>query len=1110
MPKLIKYALYGIGGIIILLLLVAGYFAATFNPNDYKDEIIKLVKDKKERTLIIEGDIKLSFWPKIGANLGKVSISEHQSDTLFASVNSVKVALAVMPLLKKELVVDTVYVNGAKANVVKYKDGKFNFDDLLSKDEEDSKIKFDIDGVNVSNSEVIYTDETTGAKYNISKFNMKSGHIALAEPFDLETDFTLTANQPKMSATANLKGNFFIDPETKHFKVKGFDSHMMGDLFGGTGMDVKASGDVDAKPELKEFLVDSLKFVASGNFDGAKQSIDLSAPALTILKDEISSKKVTVNLSQDKAGDIFKANMVLADMKGSPKALQSSGITGDLSAVQGKRTVTGTFSSPFSGNIENLIFDIPKLAGNLDITDPSLPNGGMKGTFNLAAHTDIKKELANSKFSLNMAETKLTGDVSVSGFKTNIQPMNIKFNLNADKLDLNKLLGKSTAPAKSNNKPADMSALKNMTLDGKLSVASLIYDKYRVTGLNVGIKADGSKLAFSGLNVKVDDSQIKGNFGISNFAKPLYTFDLDVDSVDMDKYVVADANAKKETSSKNTGKPLDLSALKTINADGVIRIGSLKYGKTKAYNVNINLKADGEKLSVNPLSAKVDDSQVKGSFAVTQFSNPKYLFDLDIDTLDANRYAASSSSNSSAPSNKPTQGNNSGLSGLKTFLADGNLRIGNLKYDKYQISNLKAGLKADGQKLQLNPLIAKVDDSQINAIVGVSQFSNPIYNFDIKIDRLDADKYITKTSAKSTGDTPIDLSALKKLNAVGEAKIGWLKLANVKTENVNLGLKAGEGIATLSPFSANLYQGSMSGTLKVDARTTPSIAFKQNMKGVSIGPLLVDAINNDMLSGTGTVNIDVTTQGNSVGALKKGLLGNASLNLVDGALKGVDIAGSIRDLKNKINIIGKKDANADKTKKTDFSELTATFDIKNGVAHNEDLAMKAPVLRLAKGDSRGEIDIGNERINYVAKPTVVKSLKGQGGAELDDLSGIAIPVKVTGTFANPKFGMDFAAIGAALAQSKLLDKVGGEKGAAVKELLGGDKIEGLKGLLGKKKSADPANPASANSTAAPAEGTPTAPAGKEAAPVAPAEPAKSLEEQAKEKAEQKLKKLLKF
>ena len=1083
MNKLIKYTLYGIIGIIALVLMVAGYFAATFNPNDYKDEIIKLVKDKKERNLHIDGDIKLTYWPKIGADLGKLSLSEHQSEQEFASVNSVKVSLAVMPLLKKELVVDTVYVDGAKANVVKNKEGKFNFDDLLSK-EESSNIKFDIQGVNITNSEVRYTDEATDAKYSITKFNMKSGHIALAEPVDLTTDFTLTANKPDTAANINLKGNFLVDPKTKHFKVKGLDSHIVGDLLGGTGMDIVASGDVDAKPEQQEFLVDSLKLVASGNFSGAKQSIDLSAPALTIEKDEVSSKKLTLSIAQEKAGDVFKANMVLADMKGSTKALQSSGITGDLSTVQGKRTLTGTFSSPFSGNIQDLIFDIPKLTGNLDIKDPSLPNGGVKGTFNLGAHTDIKKELANSQFNLTLADTNLKGNVDVSGFKK----QNIKFNLNADKLDLNKLLGKSSVPAKpnnkANNKSSDMNALKNMTLDGKLNIGSLLYDKYHVSGLNVGIKADGDKLALSGLNVKVDDSQIKGNVGISHFAKPLYTFDLDIDNVDMDRYITP-SPAKAEPA-----KPLDLSALKAINADGSIRIGKLKYGKTKASNVNIKLNADGEKLSLNPLSAKVDDSQIKGSFGIAQFAKPKFLFDLDIDQLDANKYIP-------AKSDKPAQEGSGGLSGLKTFLADGNLRIGNLKYDKYQISNLKAGLKADGQKLSLNPLIAKVDDSQINANLGISQFSNPAYNFDIKIDKLDADKYITKSNgAKSTGDTPIDLSALKKLNATGEANIGWLKLANVKTESVRLGLKAGEGIATLSPFSANLYNGSMSGTLRVDARATPSIAFKQNMKGVSVGPLMVDAIKNDMLSGTGTVNVDVTTQGNTVGALKKGLMGNAALNLADGALKGVDIAGSIRELKNKVNILGTKETTSDKNKKTDFSELTATFDIKNGVAHNEDLAMKAPVLRLAKGDSKGDIDIGNERINYIAKPTIVKSLKGQGGAELDSLSGIAIPIKITGTFSDPKYGMDFAAVATALAQSKLLDKVGGEKGAAVKELLGGDKVEGLKGLLGKKKPAATVDP---NAPATPAD------AGA-ATPAAPAEQPKSVEDKAKDK----LKKLLKF
>ena len=1316
MLKILKYIFYGIGSIIILLLLLAAYFALTFNPNDYKDDVIKLVKDKKQRTLTIDGDIKLSYWPKIGADLGKVTLSEHNSDKIFASVNSVKVALAVMPLLKKDLVVDTVYVDGASANIIKYKDGSTNFDDLLSK-EESEQIKFDIQGVNITNSALNYSDETAGAEYKVTKLNLQSGHIALAEPVDLETDFSLNSNKPTLAANAKIKGNFLIDPKTRHFKVKGLDSHITGDLLSGKGMDIVASGNLDAKPELLEFLLNDLKFVASGSFDGAKQAIDLSAPKLTVLKDEVSGKKVTASISQEKVGETFKANMVLADMKGSPKALQSSGITGDLSAVQGKRTIKGTFSSPFSGNIHDLIFDIPKLAGNLDIKDPSLPNGGIKGTFNLAVRTDLKKELANSKFSLNMADTKLNGDIDVASFKN----PNIKFNLNADKLDLNKLLGKSSTSAK--NKPAQeksngLNVLKTMTLDGKLNVDSILYDKYRISGLNVGIKADGDKLALSGLNVKLDDSQIKGSFSISHFAKPLYTFDLDIDNLDADKYASSDAGSatsKDSSAKKSSDKPLDLSALKALNAEGAIRIGNLKYGKTKASNVNIQLKGDGQKLSLSPLSATLDGSKIKGSLNIAQFARPKFVFDLDIDKLDANRYMAASQpaqsnnkgltglktfladgnlrignlkyekyqianmnvslkadgqrlllnpivakvddsqingrfgisqfarpaysfdltidkldANRYMAASQPAQSNNKGLAGLKTFFADGNLRIGNLKYEKYQIANMNVSLKADGQQLLLNPIVAKVDDSQINGRFGISQFArpaysfdldvdkldvnrylvagatspqksnkpadltqlnklfangalrvaslkynnyqlssvkvglkadgqnlqlsplvakiddsqfdanldvsrfnDPIYNFKVKIDKLDADRYITKTSGKSTAETPIDLSALKKLNASGEAKIGWLKLANVKTENVNLGLKAEGGIATLSPFAANLYQGSMDGALKVDARTTPNITFKQSMKGVSVGPLLTDAVNYDSLSGHGTVNVDVSTQGNTVGALKRGLQGSSSLNLADGALKGLDIAGGVRDLKNKVNIFKAKDPiSADNKKTTDFSELTATFDIKNGVAHNEDLAMKAPILRLAKGDSRGDFDIANQTINYIAKPSLVKSLKGQGGAELDQLSGIAIPIKVSGTFSDPKYGMDFGAVVAALAKSSVLEKVGGEKGAAVKELLGGgDKVEALKGILGKKKTVTPApaetiipptDPATAPATPAetptptpPAgtETTPAPPTGAEAAPTPPAPPAetpKSLEEQAKEKAKEKLKKLLKF
>ena len=194
MKKTLKYIAYGFLGIFALLLVVVGYVAATFNPNDYKSLIVKLVQEKKQRTLHLDGDIKLSFWPKIGADLGKISLSEHNGNQEFASVQHAKVSLALLPLLKKELVVDTVYVDGVNANIVRFKDGSTNFDDLISKNEEESEqIKFDIDGINVTNTEVQFKDEMQGNVYTIKEFKLTTGHVALETPFDVETSLNLQA-----------------------------------------------------------------------------------------------------------------------------------------------------------------------------------------------------------------------------------------------------------------------------------------------------------------------------------------------------------------------------------------------------------------------------------------------------------------------------------------------------------------------------------------------------------------------------------------------------------------------------------------------------------------------------------------------------------------------------------------------------------------------------------------------------------------------------------------------------------------------------------------------------------------------------------------------------
>lgn len=353
---------------------------------------------------------------------------------------------------------------------------------------------------------------------------------------------------------------------------------------------------------------------------------------------------------------------------------------------------------------------------------------------------------------------------------------------------------------------------------------------------------------------------------------------------------------------------------------------------------------------------------------------------------------------------------------------------------------------------------SKVDESTIEAKLALAKFSPPAYVFDINVDRLNLDQYLpSKPKAVAQGpvgkdagkgepskqeDSPVDLSALRDLNANGKLQFGSLQVKGLKLANLKAEVRAANGHMDVSPHSANLYEGSMAGALSLQASGN-RVALKETLTNVSVGPLLKDVAQQDRLEGHGNVALDVAGGGATVNTIKKSLDGTAKVNLRDGAIKGIDIGELLRKAK---SALGKSEqGTADSKDRTDFSELNASFAIKNGVAHNQDLDAKAPLFRIG---GAGDIDVGNSSISYVVKASVVASAKGQGGAGLEQLAGLTVPVKLSGPFDAMKYQVDYGAAAGELAKSKA--------GERAKEAIdkNKDKIEDkvrdrLKGLIGR-------------------------------------------------------------
>jgi len=351
---------------------------------------------------------------------------------------------------------------------------------------------------------------------------------------------------------------------------------------------------------------------------------------------------------------------------------------------------------------------------------------------------------------------------------------------------------------------------------------------------------------------------------------------------------------------------------------------------------------------------------------------------------------------------------------------------------------LSSGYRFDfeKQKFALSGIDLKLSDESAGAKASGTSLKGEVeidlapesIRFDLALDRLDLDAYLAPAAAAGSGaqagaaEAPIDLSALKGLSLKGGLKIGELVVSNVKLEKVDVGTQASGGRVQINPLAASLYQGSLTGSASVNANTH-QLALKAQLDGVAIGPLLRDALKSDLLEGRGNVALDVQTGGATVSAMKKALSGSASLNLRDGALKGVNLDSAIKKAR---SLGGSKPAEqkADRTERTDFAEIGASFVIKNGVAHNEDLSAKSPLLRLS---GSGDVNIGANSIDYVAKASVVGSSGGQGGKDAAELHGVTVPVRITGPLDAPRFRVDLgAAVGGAVkqrAEEKLKERV---------------------------------------------------------------------------------------
>ena len=238
----------------LLLIIVALGFALShlFDPNDYKDEIRQIARDKAHIELTLNGDIGWSLFPWLGLELHDASVATLAAPTQpFADLQMLGLSVRVLPLLRKEVQMSDVRVEGLNLRLNRDKNGHGNWQDIgkpapvaattetpataeatpASKPDSVSQpLKLDIDSLTVNNARVEYNDEQNGKQFSAESIQLSTGPIHEATSTPVKLTAFLGTNKPVMRVKTEVDGKLRFDRVLKRYQFE--DMKMVGEASG--------------------------------------------------------------------------------------------------------------------------------------------------------------------------------------------------------------------------------------------------------------------------------------------------------------------------------------------------------------------------------------------------------------------------------------------------------------------------------------------------------------------------------------------------------------------------------------------------------------------------------------------------------------------------------------------------------------------------------------------------------------------------------------------------------------------------------------------------------------------------------------------------------------
>ncbi len=676
----------GLGALVVLAVIALLVVPAFIDVNHYRPQIESKLRDRLGREVSL-GPMKLSFIPLAFRVENAVIAEDPKFDNgrPFAKVQALFVRPRLLPLLHREIEIESLQFNRPSVELIRNQQGIWNFSNLAQGKQGGGSGTFSLGSLKIYDGQIGFTDGQQGNSRSVyDHIDIVLSDFAPDKPFWTEVHAHLPGQGEQTIVLQGKAGPIQHDAVAR----TPFDGKLSLSAVSLSG--VRRFVNIETLANSDAVLTGNAQvknnngtFASTGKLEARNarvHGVDIGYPISLDyqVNGDLNQSRATIEKANLKFGPTPVAVQGSIDAKPKPMQVDMTVQASNASIAEAAR-LAAAFGMAFNAKNDvsgTLNLNVhgqgpvtrPALNGQIAARNVRMSGGELREPVQVdAVELSLSPDaIRSNEFTARTGRTSAAAQFTLSGYVSDSPTLQAKLNTgNADVQELLRIahaygLSATEGLNGSGSMTLNVSAtgpirrMDQMTFDGSGQISNTSLDLPSV-GKPLGVRR--ADLRFSGAGVSVDNFDVSlgqtiahGNLVVRNFNSPQVQFTISANHVnanELEKLFKAREEKGPQprsgpSATQTAGPGNQENLMSRVSGSGSLTADTVVYDQLMMNNVRSSVTIDHGIVTMKPLTASLYNGQQSGTIVVnTRTTPPTYTVDSSLQNVDANQFLSS-------------------------------------------------------------------------------------------------------------------------------------------------------------------------------------------------------------------------------------------------------------------------------------------------------------------------------------------------------------------------------------------------------------------------------------------------------------------------------------